>query len=343
MQDGEASAYPRLSLRALRYFVAVAESGSVTSGAARVRVSQPSISAAIARLEADLKVQLFVRHHAKGLSLTLSGDRLLVQARGLLAHALEVEQFADAMGGAQRGEVNAGCFITLAPFLLPGLLPAFATRYPEISLHMEEGNQAEVLERLRNGRCEVALTYAYGLSDEFEVELLAELPPRVILSPAHPLARRGKVSLRELAGAPMILLDLPHTRDYFLSLFRSVRIEPRIAHRTQSYEMVRGLAARGLGFGILNAIPRLPWTYDGNKVVAVPIAEALPNILVVCLRLKKLAARPAVRTFAEFAKLHFAAVWPKLMQTQPRRRPRKKGTLAPPPPLASSRVSGRRR
>jgi DNA-binding transcriptional LysR family regulator len=327
MQDAEASTSPtRLSLRALRYFVSAAETGSVTLGARLMRVSQPSISAAIAQLEADLKVQLFVRHHAKGLSLTLAGDRLLVQARGLLAHAREVELFAGAMGGAQSGEVSAACFITLAPFLLPGLLPAFATRYPEISLEIEEGNQAEVLERLRSGRCEVALTYAYGLSDEFEVELLAELPPTVILSPDHPLARRREVSLKELAGAPMILLDLPHTRDYFVSLFRAVRIEPRIAYRTKSYEMVRGLAARGLGFGILNAIPRVPWTYDGNKVVAVPIAEELPNILVVCLRLKKHAARPAVATFADFAKQHFAEVWPKLMET---RRKRKSSTRAP--------------
>lgn len=331
MQDPENSASPRLSLRALRYFVAAAETGSVSLGAQRVRVSQPSISAAIARLEADLGVQLFVRHHAKGLSLTLPGDRLLVQARGLLSHAREVEQFAGAMGGAHSGEVNAACFITLAPFLLPGLLPAFAARYPEISLDIEEGNQAEVLERLRSGQCEVALTYAYGLSEEFEVELLAELPPTVILAPDHPLARRKKVSLKELAGAPMILLDLPHTRDYFLSLFRAVRIEPRIAHRTKSYEMVRGLAARGLGFGILNAIPRLPWTYDGNKVVAVPIAEELPNILVVCLRLKRLAARPAVATFARFAKEHFAEVWPRLMQTAGARRP------------ASNRAADRRR
>ena len=310
----------QLSLRSLRYFVAVAEAGSVTAGARQVRVSQPSVSAAVAQLEADLKVQLFVRHHAKGLSLTLSGDRLLVQARGLLAHAREVEQFAGAMGGAQRGEVSAGCFITLAPFLLPGLLAGFAARFPEITLSVEEGNQAELLEQLRNGRCEVALSYAYGLSEEFEAEVLAELPPRVILAQDHPLARRRRVSLKELAGAPMILLDLPHTRDYFLSLFRSVKIEPRVAHRTRSYEMVRGLAARGLGFGILNAIPRLPWTYDGNKVVAVPIAEELPNILVVSLRLRKLVTRPAVALFAQFAKQHFADVWPKLMQAAPKRR-----------------------
>ena len=310
----------RLSLRALRYFVATAEAGSVTGAARQVRVSQPSVSAAIAQLEAGLKVQLFVRHHAKGLSLTLPGDRLLVQARSLLAHARELEQFADAMGDAQRGEVCAGCFITLAPFLLPGLMAGFAERYPEVTLNIEEGNQAEVLEQLRSGRCEVALTYAYGLSDEFEAEVLAELPPRIILAHDHPLARRRSLSLKELAGAPMILLDLPHTRDYFLSLFRSVKIEPRVAHRTRSYEMVRGLAGRGLGFGILNAIPRLPSTYDGHEVVAVPIAEDLPNILVVSLRLKKLAARPAVALFAQYAKQHFDEVWPKLTQAAPKRR-----------------------
>lgn len=323
----------QLSLRALRYFVAAAEAGSVTGGARRVRVSQPSISAAIAQLEADLKIQLFVRHHAKGLSLTLSGDRLLIQARSLLAHASELEQFAGAMGDAQRGEVSAGCFITLAPFLLPGLLSRFTSRYPDMSVKIEEGNQAEVLEQLRSGRCEVALSYAYGLSDEFEADVLAELPPRVILPKGHPLSRRRRVSLTALAGAPMILLDLPHTRDYFLSLFRSLKIEPRVAHRTRSYEMVRGLAARGLGFGILNAIPRLPWTYDGGEVVAVPIEEDLPPIYVVSLRLKRMVTRPAVALFADFAKQHFAEVWPRLMQATS-----KSGSRG-----VSSRAAGRRR
>ena len=93
--------------------------------------------------------------------------------------------------------------------------------------------------------------------------------------------------------------------------------------------------ARGLGFGILNAIPRLPWTYDGRKIVAVPIAEDLPSILVVSLRLKRVAARPAVALFARHAREHFNEVWPKLIQAAPRRRP--------PPGAASNRASGPRR
>jgi len=311
----------KLSLRALRYFVAAADAGSVTLAAAAVRVSQPSISAAIAQVEADLGVQLFVRHHARGLSLTPAGERFLAQARGLLAHAREVEQFAGAMGDAQRGEVSAACFITLAPFLLPGLLAEFSARYPEIAVQVEEANQAEILDLLGSGRCEIALTYAYGLSDEYEAEVLAELPPRAILSEGHRLARRRTLKLADLANEPMILLDLPHTRDYFQSLFHTAGIEPRIAYRTRSYEMVRALAARGLGFGILNAIPRLPWTYDGHKVVAVPFVEDLPRVYVVSLRLQRLTLRPSVAVFAQFSKEYFAEVWPRLTQPLTKRRP----------------------
>lgn len=310
----------QLSLRALRYFVAAADAGSVTAAAGEVRVSQPSISAAIAQLEADLGVQLFVRHHARGLSMTAAGERFLAHARGLLAHAREVEQFAGSMGDAQSGVVSAACFITLAPFLLPGLLAEFSARHPGIDVQVEEANQAEVLNLLTAGRCEVAFTYAYGLSDDFEAEVLAEMPPRAILAEDHPLARRRSLRLEELAEEPMILLDLPHTRDYFRSLFRSAGIEPRIAYRTRSYEMVRALAARGLGFGILNAIPRMPWTYDGHKVVAVPFAEELPKVYVVSLRLRRLVTRPSVAVFTDFARRHFAETWPKLMQAPPVRR-----------------------
>ena len=70
---------------------------------------------------------------------------------------------------------------------------------------------------------------------------MAELPPRAILAADHRLARRRAVSLRELVDEPMVLLDLPHSREYFLSLFRACNLEPRIVHRTRSYDMVRGL------------------------------------------------------------------------------------------------------
>jgi DNA-binding transcriptional LysR family regulator len=311
----------RLSLRTLRYFVAAAEAGSITAAARLVHVSQPSVSEAITRLEADLAVQLFLRQQARGLTLTVPGERFLVQARNLLSHADEVERFADTMGDRLAGEIRVGCFVTLAPFVLPTLLADFARAYPGISVSFEEANQLELLEQLRQGRCELAMTYAYGLGEEFESEVLAELPPRVVVAADHPLARRRSIGLEELAEAPMVLLDLPHTRDYFLSLFRSAHIEPRIAHRAHTYEMVRGLVARGLGFAILNAIPRQTLTYDGGRVAAVPIAEELPKTLAVSLRSKKVSLRPTVEAFGEFTRRFFADTWPKIVEAPRRKRP----------------------
>jgi DNA-binding transcriptional LysR family regulator len=315
----------QLSFRALRYFVATAETGSVTRAARQLGVSQPSISAAIAQIEDDFRVQLFIRHHAKGLSLTPAGERVLVEARALLAHAREFQASAGALGEALRGEIAIGCFVTLAPFVMPGLLQGFEKLHPEIAVRCEEWNQEEILAGLRSGRIETALTYAYATSGEFATEVMAELPPRAILPIDHPFAKNRAVSLRELAGEPMVLLDLPHSREYFLSLFRAYNLEPRVVHRTRSYDMVRGLVGRHRGYGILNAIPRMPYTYDGTRVAAVPILEDLPRTLVVSLRLKRTVVRRAVAAFTRYAHDYFATEWPSVIHTPKRKRARKRG------------------
>jgi DNA-binding transcriptional LysR family regulator len=314
-----------LSIRALRYFVATAETGSVTRAARQLGVSQPSISAAIAQIEDDFRVQLFIRHHAKGLSLTPAGERVLVEARGLLAHAREFQASAGALGEGLRGEIAIGCFLTLAPFVMPGLLQGFEKLHPEIAVRSEEWNQEEILAGLRSGRIEMALTYAYATSGEFATEVMAELPPRAILPVDHPFAKKRAVSLRDLADEPMVLLDLPHSREYFLSLFRAYNLEPRIVHRTRSYDMVRGLVGRHRGYGILNAIPRMPYTYDGTRVAAVPILEDLPRTLVVSLRLKRAVVRRAVAAFTRYAHDYFESEWPTVIDTPRKKRARKRG------------------
>ncbi|HEX2114350.1 MAG TPA: LysR family transcriptional regulator [Alphaproteobacteria bacterium] len=315
----------QLSLRALRYFVATAETGSVTRAARQLGVSQPSISGAIAQIEDDFRVQLFIRHHAKGLSLTPAGERILVEARGLLAHAREFQASAGALGEGLRGEIAVGCFLTLAPFVMPGLLQGFEKLHPEIVVRCEEWNQEEILAGLRTGRIEMALTYAYATSDEFTTEVMAELPPRAILPVDHPLASKRAVSLRDLAAEPMVLLDLPHSREYFLSLFRAYNLEPRVVYRTRSYDMVRGLVGRHRGYGILNAIPRMPYTYDGTQVAAVPILEDLPRTLVVGLRLRTAVPRRAVAAFSKYANEYFTTQWPFIIHA-PKRTKRKART-----------------
>ena len=103
------------TLRQLEYFTAAADCGSVAGAAATLNVSQPSVSNAILKLEDHFGVQLFVRHHAQGVSLTPVGHRILADARNLLRHANDLQHNARAAGDVMQGGLELGCFITLAP------------------------------------------------------------------------------------------------------------------------------------------------------------------------------------------------------------------------------------
>ncbi|MET3791301.1 LysR family transcriptional regulator [Aquamicrobium terrae] len=295
-----------LSLRTLNYIVTTADTGSVTEAARRLNVSQPSISAAIGHMEEQLGAQIFVRHHARGVTLTVAGRRVVKDARLLLNHARDFGQSIMSLGDGLSGEITVGSFVTLATRFMPGLLAEFAQRVPGISVNLEEGNQQEILDGLVSGRMETALAYSYALTDEVVGEVLAELPPYVLVAADHPLAGRSSVRLRELADEPFILLDLPHSREYFFSLFLACKIEPRIVYRTRSYELIRGLVGHGHGYTIHNAVPGTTFGYDGSRIAVLPIEDRLAPVHVMSLSLRRQTMRPAARMFADYLKEAFA-------------------------------------
>ena len=289
-----------LSLRQLRYVVAAADAGHVTAAAKRLNVSQPSISSAIAELEAEIGVPLFIRHHARGVTLTPVGERVVNEARLLLKHAQDFTQNAIDLGNALKGEITVGCFLTLAIRFMPGLLAGFAQKYPGITVTLQEGDQEETIASMLSGRIEIALAYSLAVPDDIHAEPLIDLPPYAIVAAHHPFAGRTSVSLRELADEPFILLDLPHSREYFFGLFRSAGIEPRIVFKSRSQELIRGLVAHGHGFAIQNAIPATTVAYDGNSIAVLAFEEALQPTRIMTLRLKHYATRPAVQAFETY-------------------------------------------
>jgi DNA-binding transcriptional LysR family regulator len=296
-----------ISLRALRYIVATADCGNLTEAARQLNVSQPSISAAIAQFEAECGTQIFVRHHARGVTMTVAGRRIVNEARLLLNSARDFGQNARAMADEVRGEIAVGSFWTIATHFMPSLLSRFAESHPGIAVNLEEGDQEMILDGLTQGRTELALSYELARPDDIVAEPLAELPPYAVLPADHPLAARDKgVSLAELASEPFVLLDMPYSRDYFLGLFRSMRVEPRIVFRSRVYELVRGLVGQGRGYTIQNVLPRTQVTHDGGRVAAVPITDRLEPVRVVSLRLRRQSLRPAVDAFARHLKASFA-------------------------------------
>lgn len=289
-----------VSLRVLRYVVAAADAGNITEAARRLNVSQPSVSAAVLQLEAMVGFPVFVRHHARGVTLTSAGARLVHDARQLLGHADDFGHSARSLGEQLQGEIAVGCFVTLTARFLPRVLAGFARRHPGISVRLEEGNQEELLQSLLSGRTELAVSYNYALPEDVLGERLADLPPHVMVAATHPLAGQGAVSLRAFADEPFILLDLPHSRDYFAGLFAACGMEPRIASRSRSFEFIRGMVGHGLGYSLHNVLPCTDVAYDGSRVAALPIQEALAPVRIMRLRLRRGAMRPAVQAFWSF-------------------------------------------
>lgn len=261
----------RFTFKQLEYFVAVGETGSIAQASEKISISPPSISAAIAQLEAEFNVQLFIRHHAQGLSLTPGGREILREARRLLAQADELRGVAEDIAELVRGHLSVGCLVTLSPFVLPELRRGFMERYPETEVSQEEAHQIDLFQKLRRAEIDIAITYDLELPQDIEFEPLAPLPPHALVAPDHPFAARKSVGLEELAEEPMILLDLPLSREYFLSLFQNADLRPRIAERTQHLPMVRTLAANGFGYGLLNVPSKNEHAPDGKPLKYIPI------------------------------------------------------------------------
>jgi DNA-binding transcriptional LysR family regulator len=294
------------TLRQLEYFVAVAEAGSVTRAAASVHLSQSAMSAALADLENALSV-LLVRHHARGISLTPAGKELLVASRQLLTSAADLRAVAQGLGTSLSGTLSIGCFQVVAPYLLPELLAAAAEKLPKLHLHTTEVDLADLAEGVANGTFELGIGYDLVEDPRLKRWPLFTLPPYVLVSGEHRFASRASIDLAELADEPMVLLDLPHSRDYFQGVFAAAGVTPNIRYRSTTVETCRALVGRGLAYCVLNLRAAVPTALDGHSVAAVPISGDPPSLTVILL--DAVAARPTRRAsvVAELCRSLFAS------------------------------------
>ena len=293
----------RYTFRQLEYFVAVGETGSIARASERINVSSPSISSAISQLEAEFGLPLFVRQHAQGLSLTQAGRQMLEQARLVLREAGALMDIAGDISGSVRGPMSVGCLLTFAQLVLPGLRRGFEQTYPEVRLRQSEMNQVDIFSALRRSKLDIAMTYDLDLPADLQFTGLLRLPPFALMGEDHPLAHQEEVTVEALAAHPMVLLDVPLSADYFLSLFDGVGGKPVIAERTRDMAVMRSMVGNGFGYSIANVRPLSNTSPDGNPVKAVPIAAPVRALRMGLLTAQDADRSNAVRAFIEYAKV----------------------------------------
>lgn len=292
----------RFTLRQLSYFIAAGETGSVTRAAERVNISQPSVSAAISHLEAEFGVQLFVRHHAQGLTLTRAGKRLLKAAKQSMRTANDLYDVANESNSAVSGSLNLGSFKTFAPLIIPELWSGFKARYPDVDMNVVTGSEDEMLSGLRAAQLDIALTYEIHLSPDMAFEPLAELPTYVLLAAQHPLAQREALAIQDIAGEPFVLLNLPLSGQYFLSLFEREGLRPHVISDVTDSATLRSYVAAGIGVSLMTSRPVSNCAETGQPLAYVPLSGNHDPMVIGLASLKDVKPTRVVSAFHEHCK-----------------------------------------
>jgi DNA-binding transcriptional LysR family regulator len=214
----------------------------------------------------------------------------LKQADGLYSAAADISH-------QMRGELTVGWFSTLAPIVMPELVHAFLKAYPETRIRSVENDQEGLLKNLRAAEIEVAVTYDLQISEDIAFIPLATLPPYALFGAAHPYARERTVKLSQLAAMPMVLLDMPLSREYFLALFIRDRLEPNVVWSSAKLDVVRTMVANGLGYALANVRPRADVALDGRRVFRVPLSGDPPPMRIGIATLKQLKKTRLVEAF----------------------------------------------
>lgn len=302
----DATAWGDFSLRQLAHFVAVAETGTISGAAEKLFMSQSAVSASIAELERALGADLCVRRRAQGVSLTPMGRVVLDRARGLLAEASEIAFLARGREAELVGPLVVGCFVTLAPTVLPRLLEEFEALHPKVSVDFVEGDLDRLQTGLLGGELDIAVMYDLDVSGPFSRLVLYEPRAYALFSPAHPLASKSAVTLEDLAPEPLALFDRRPSAHYAMSLFEARGLTPNIRHRTQTYELTRSLVARNLAYAILVQRPTTRSSYEGLPIVEREITPPATTVPVILAWPRDARLSPRARALADLAKAQYA-------------------------------------
>lgn len=296
-----------VTLRQLEYLVAVADHGSLSAAAHTSHVSTAGIASALNDLEHLMDTPLTIRTRSKGVVLTAAGRVAVEKARKLLEHSRHFVESVDQEVGRMRGDLHVGSFTTLSPWVFPLLLEHFSSSFPDVALNVTESGSPQLLERLAAGKYDMIVLFASHLwahssgvrsagavpdPEELTVRMLHQARPRLIVSAAHPLARRGVVHLEELHGQPGMLLDVDPVREILTDVLARVGLAQNIRWSSPSVNVVRNVVGRGLAWSILVGMGSANYSPDGRPLVTVPIADPLPDNGIVAATMKHIGETP---------------------------------------------------
>lgn len=295
----------RVSLKAFQYFLAAVDSGSISAAADRLNVVPSAVSSAIDQVEQEFALKLVMRYRSRGIQPTPTGQILTAKIRHLLEEYSNLMSEGVELRTALTGSLRIGYYAPVAPAFMPDIVAPLIEGNPSVSVQLIECNNETAQSGLLNGEFDVILFAAENVKPGIAYETLLTIPPYILAPKGHPITQRQIASLADLAGVPLVLLDLPVASAYYRALLEEAGVEPLIVATASSTEMVRSLVASGIGCSVLNMRPHSTETYAGDVVAAVSLDPPATPLRFVLGHLEE-NPRRLVRAFVEHASTYFA-------------------------------------
>ena len=265
------------TLRQLAYLVELSERLHFRAAAEAQFVTQSTLSAGIKELETVLGVQL-VERDTRHVRFTAVGEEVVARARGLLAAARDLAEAARSATRPLAGPLRLGAIPTIAPYLLPRVLPALRRAHDQLQLYLREDLTLRLLERLRAGSLDVALiALPFDTGDLYLLELFRD-EFALVTREGHPAVRAGQVGLRQIDPADLLLLEEGHClRDHVIAACGPRRSSWQSRVEATSLATLIQMVEGGMGVTLLPRITLDAGVLRGTRLVAHPLSAPAPS------------------------------------------------------------------
>ncbi|AJQ92933.1 hydrogen peroxide-inducible genes activator [Gynuella sunshinyii] len=273
-----------MTLNELKYLVALSELKHFGQAAEQCFVSQPTLSVAIKKLEEKLNVALFERRNQQ-IDLTPIGMHIVQRARKVLQEVSDIQAIAQNSQDPLQGEIRLGAIFTIAPYLLPVVIPELHQQAPKMPLYIEENFTASLRKQLIAGEIDAAVVAMPFTGTDLVTRPLYE-EEFVVLAPySHPVAQMASVSQEQLADETLLLLGEGHcVRDQIMQSCPAIQqstAEKSAPMRSltsgSSLETLKYMVASGMGLTILPSSAARLGQYNPNLIKVVPFAANPPT------------------------------------------------------------------
>lgn len=289
------------TLKQIRYFIAVANVGSISKAALDMYVSQSAITSSIKSLETMLDVKLLIRK-THGVELTTEGKKFLQHSTLIMREVEEAMSVTKRANSKISGKITLAFTYTISGYFIPPYITRFKRRYPNIDLNLIESTRPEIEEGIIAGQFDIAIILTSNLFNQeaTHYKQLLSSKRRVWMSSHNGLVDKESINFYDISQQPYLMLTVDEASNSTQRYWNKTPYQPNVIFRTASVEAVRSMVGANNGVTILSNMVYHPWSLEGHRIEVRTMSEHVPAMDIGLVWSRSSTLSPAAQAFYDF-------------------------------------------